>query len=890
MTTQIRPLYLPPIYQDRPDAGRLILRDGTTASIHVAHPEDLAALRHFFTSLSLESRLHRFFSPSPPRDELLATMCDPSNPKDQLTLVVERTIDGHPRIVAAASYTAIDAQSAEVAFAVDDAFQGKGLGSLLLERLAVLGAREGITRFWAVTHSDNRPMIETFRKSGFQVKTHWDGSDIEIDLSVVPSANSTARSEMRDRVSTIASLRPIFEAQSVAIIGASRQPSGVGHQVVDSIIRGHYQGVIYPVNPYADAVHSIRAYPSVADLPEAPDLAIITLPRDRVLDAVRACAARGVRAVVVVTAGFAEMGADGKRLQAEIVETVRDAGMRLIGPNSLGLITTQPDLRLHASFSPIQPEQGRVALACQSGSVGVGMLSLAAQRSLGIHHFISLGAKADVSGNDLIQYWEEDASVNTILLYLESFGNPQRFARLARRVSHAKPIVAVKSGRTFGTTDAAVEALFRQTGVLRANTLEEMFDLAAALTTQPLPDGNRIGILTNASGAGLLAADACKTAGLILPTLAKDTQSHLRTLLPPNAGVANPVNIHVAALPESYQRGVTALLTSDEIDALVVVYVGVGLSDDQAVQRAIAAGVAEARACGSHKPVLLGRMAGDDPTAPGPPDIPVYASPETPAHVLAKLVAYAEWRRRPPAVIADFDDDDAEAARRVAATALAERGPGWLTAEETHAILTAVGLPHGPGGVARSGAQAVEMAQTVGFPVAMRWSAAPPPQTAEGEGYRANVPTPNAVRRVYREMRQHFANHDHGEKSVLVMPMARQGVETHIGVIQDPAFGPMVTFSLAGRYAETIGDVSLRVTPLTDQDASAMVRAVRAYPILEEGIDGRGVDFPALEEALLRVSRLAEAAPNIVEIQLSPVDALPPGGGVWVADARIRVA
>lgn len=890
MTTPVRPLYLPPIYQDRPDSGRLILRDGTTANIHIAHPEDIPELRHFFHSLSFESRLQRFFSPSPPRDEFIASMADPSDPKQQLTLVVERMVDGQPRIVAAASYTAIDDHTAEVAFAVDDAFQGKGLGSLLLERLAVIGVREGITRFWAVTHSDNRPMIETFRQSGFQIKTRWDGSDIEIDLSVAPSANSTARSEMRDRVSTIASLRPIFEAQSVAVIGASRDPSAVGYLVVDSLIRGHYQGVIYPVNPHAAAIHSIRTYPSVADLPEAPDLALIAVPRDSVMRAIMECAARGVRAVVVVAQGFADAGPDGKRLQDELVSVVREAGMRLVGPNSLGLIATQPDISLHASFSPVEATRGHVALACQSGSVGVGMLSLAIQRGLGIDHFISLGNKADVSSNDLIQYWEEDSEVNTILLYLESFGNPQRFARLARRVSHAKPIVAVKSGRTFGTTDRAVEALFHQTGVLRANTLEEMFDLAAALTTQPLPAGRRVGILTNATGAGLLASDACKTARLSVPLLSERAQAHLMGILPPTTGVENPLDLPVPAPPDVYRRAASALLASDEVDAVVVVYVGVGQTDDVAVQAALAAALADTREQGIHKPILLGRMAGDDPTAPGPEGIPVYTSPETPAQVLAKIAAYSEWRRRPPAVVLDFDDDRPNEARLVCETALVTRGPGWLTLDETHAVLTAMGIPHGPGGVARSGAEAVALAANVGYPVAMRWVAAPPPETAQGEGMRINVPTPTAVRRTYREMRLHFANRDHGDKSVLIMPMARQGIETRVGVVQDPAFGPMVTFSLAGRYAETIHDVCLRVAPLTDQDAADMVRAIRGYPILDEGLDGHGVDLVALEYVLLRVSRLVEAVPEIAELDLAPVDALPPGQGVWVADARIRVA
>ncbi|MCW5848472.1 MAG: GNAT family N-acetyltransferase [Anaerolineae bacterium] len=897
----VQPLYLPPVYQDAVDSGRIILRDGSTATIRVAQPGDLPALRHFFERLSLESRVRRFFSPNLPRDELLAGMADSSDPHDQLTLLAFRIVDGEERIIATANYSALNKTTAEVAFAVDDTLQGKGLGSLLLERLAVLAAQHGIIRFWAVTHADNRAMIDVFKRSGFQPRSKWSGGDIEIDFSVEPSAASAERSEARDRVATVASLRPFFKPGVVAVVGASRDPTSIGYRLVDALVTHGYQGVVYPVNPQAQAIHSIRAYASVNHLPETPDLAMIAVPRDGVLGVVDDCAAKGVRAIVVVANQFADDGDEGKALQQQLVDKVRGYGMRLIGPGSLGLLSTDPTVSLSASFSPVLPPAGHVALASQSGAVGVGILALAAQRDLGVRDFVSLGNKADVSSNDLLQYWEEDTGVNAILLYLEGFGNPRRFARLARRVSRVKPIVAVKSGRTLGTSDGIVEALFHQTGVLRADTLEEMFDLAQALTSQPLPQGRRVGVVTNASGAALLCADACRTEGLSLPTLSTGLQNWLAADLPPMARVENPVDFSAVSPPGFYHQTIQRLLASDELDALIVIYVSVGLMSDFEVYQAIRHSMAEATARGIRKPVLICWMGGAVPALDALAGInssgedlsaaplAVYHSPETAGHVLGKLTAYSEWRAQPPALIPDYEDAQTEEARSICTRALTSRGAGWLSSAETQAVLRTMRLPLGPGGLAQTGEEAADLARRVGFPVAMKWASSRTHKTEAG-GVRLNLVNASSVRRAFKELHHHYASRDRHElEGVLIQPMSRQGVEVRISMTCDPSFGPVLSFGLAGIYVEALDDAAQRIAPLTDADAREMVRAIRGYRLLQGYRDLPPADLPALEETLLRVSLLAEAVPEIAQVELHPLFVQAQGKGCWIADARIRV-
>ena len=545
--TDVNQHYQHPLPQDSAEAGGVILRDGTTATLRPVEPADASLLRAFVENVSKEARLRRFFGDVPV--EVASAHLLESHPPERLALLV--LTGEEPRVIAHGEYirNAPDSDAAEVAFLVDDAYQGRGVGSLLLERLALVAARHGVRSFYAPTEAGNRAMRGLFRSSGFPVREERDGGTVEVSFSILPNRESVTRASARERVATVASLRPFFHPRGVAVVGASRDPESLGYRIFESL-RGSSVPV-YPVNHHADTVGGTRAHSSVEAVPEPVDLAVIVTPRDAVLGVVDDCGRAGVRALLVVSAGFADAGEGGRALQETLQARVRGYGMRLIGPNCLGLFNTDPALRLNASPSLPLPPPGPVALSSQSGALGLAVLSLAQELELGLSQFVSLGNKADVSSNDLLQYWEDDPATQVILLYLESFGNPRRFARLARRVGRKKPVIAVKAGRGAGDAgrglgrggeggasedrvvedrvleDRVVEALFRQTGVIRVGGLEEMFDAAALLSSQALPEGPRVGVVTNARGPAVLAVDALRAEGLELPPPSAATREKL---------------------------------------------------------------------------------------------------------------------------------------------------------------------------------------------------------------------------------------------------------------------------------------------------------------------------------------------------------------------------
>lgn len=907
MMKPVRPRYLPPLTADRAESGSLILRDGSTAAIRLADPTDRMRMQEFVDRLSPASKRHRFFSEGSPPAELIASLCDSSNPRGQLTLIVLREWGGTVRIIAAGSYWAKDERTAEVAMAVDDAFHGKGLGTLLLERLALLAIHHGFSRLWAVTHADNLAMREVFRESGFTAQEVYAGGDMQVDLSLIPTETTVVRAEVRERLATIASLRPFFHPQTVAVVGASRDPHSIGHRLLAALVAGRFRGTIYPVNPNASELLGLHVFPSLRAVPGSVDLAVVAVPRDAVLDIADDCAAKQARALIVITAGFAEAGPEGAALQRRLVDRVRRHGMRMVGPNCFGLLNTEPDVRLNATFNPLFPPPGRVAMSSQSGAIGLAVLGGARRAKLGISSFVSVGNKADVSTNDLLQYWEEDASTAVILLYMESFGNPRRFARIARRVGRRKPIIAVKAGRSraggraagshtaaLAASDVAVEALFRQAGVLRAETLDEMLALAAGLSQQPLPAGRRVGILTNAGGPAILCADACEAHGLTVPELSPAKQQALSAFLPAAAALKNPVDLIASATADQYRRAIETLLAADEIDALIVLYISVTAEDQAPIARGIEAGIANGRRDVATKPVLIGWMAEGDldrTFSSGSETIPAFALPETPALVLGKAAAYADWQADPTGTIPDFDDLDLNAARSICRTALEKRGPGWLTTEEARRLLSAARLSVQPGGVAQTADEAAALAERIGFPVAVKLASHRIVHKTEMGGVRLNLASAAAVRDAFDGIRTRLAQDGNIEamEGVLVQPMVSGGVEVMIGMTQDPLFGPLIAFGLGGIHVEILDDVQFRITPLTDHDAAEMIRATKGYRLLQGYRGHPAADVGALEELLLRVSQLVDALPEITELDLNPIFALPPGQGCRIVDARIRV-
>ncbi len=901
------PLYLPPIYQDSVESGRIIMRDGSVAHLRLSNPLDEYQIKAFFHRISPESRWDRFLTIVEPDSRLVESLCNSEDPRSQLTLVITRTVSKEEQIIGMASYYALDNEKAEVAFTIDDAYQGKGLGTLLLERLAVLAASNGFRRFWAVTHPQNRRMIEVFHHSGFQITEKLRDGSVEVEFTVTPTKESVAHSEMLDRVFTAASIRPIFNPSSVAVIGASRNKKSIGFQVLHAL-RQRYKGKLFAINPNAKQIDTIPSYASIADIPENIDLAVLCVPKDFILHVVDECGQKGVRALIAITAGFAEAGKNGRELQQALVEKVRGHGMRLVGPNCLGVINTDPEVQLNASFSPVYPITGNISMSSQSGALGIGILEFGRHRNLGFSTFISVGNKADVSGNDLLNFWEQDPRTEVILLYLESFGNARRFSRIARRVSRTKPIVCVKAGRTLGGTRAAgshtaaiasnevgVEALFQQTGVIRAETLEEMFHLAAMLSNQPLPRGKRIGIITNAGGPGILCTDACESSGLTVPEFSEKMVKLLQDAVPFAASLGNPVDLIAAAEPKDYKRCIEVLLESDELDALIIIYIPVTQEETKSYISAIGEAIYSSREKSNiHIPIaacLMTESLNDQPIQLKNEKVPAYLFPESAARVIGKVASYAEWKRKPVGVICNFKDLSALDARSICDSAIKTRGSGWLTSKETRDLLKAVDLKVPAGDVAASEEDAVKIARTIGYPVALKLASHTLIHKSEIGGVQLNLTSDEQVRAAFQQISKQVAtlHSDKDMDGVLVQPMFSQGIEVIIGMTEDPLFGPLIGFGIGGIFVEVLHDIVFRIAPFTDVDAKEMVQGIKGYKLIKGYRGHKPADEESIHELLLRVSRLVEQVPEISEIDLNPVLVMAPGEGYTIIDARIHV-
>ncbi len=676
----------------------------------------------------------------------------------------------------------------------------------------------------------------------------------------------------------------------VAVVGASRRRGTIGAEIFGNLLRSGFTGTVYPVNPGAVAVQGVRAWPDIASLPEPVDLVVVAVPSDGVEAVIEAAAAAGAGAAVIISAGFAEAGLAGKERQDRLVEVARAAGMRLCGPNCLGIINAHADVGLNATFAPVVPTHGHLGFLSQSGALGVAILAHGAELGLGISTFVSVGNKADVSANDLLEYWESDPDTHAVLLYLESFGNPGNFIRVARRVSRHKPIVAVKSGRSdagriaasshtgsLSGVDIAADALFWQTGVIRVDTLEELFDTAMLLAHQPVPKGRRVGILTNAGGPGILAADACASQGLELPAFSTALQANLQSFLPPEAAVRNPVDMIASATPEAFEQAVRLVVASGEVDALIAIFVPPIITDPQDVADAIHRG-----AEGAGLPVVCNFLGAKGIQG----TLPAYTFPESAAIALGRVARYGEWLRRPLGEEPTFGDVDPERAR----AALVGQ-EGWVGPEQVGEVMAAYGI-HAPRSIlTRTAEEAATAAQRLGFPVAVKLVSHTLTHKSDVGGVRLGLRGPEEVFDAFSGIRARLDAIGKAEQmdGVLVQEMIEGGHEVIVGASIDPAFGPVVMFGLGGIHVELLRDVSVRVHPLRDIDAQEMVAEIRGAPLLT-GYRGQPAgDVDAVRALLLRVSMLLGDLPEIAELDLNPVKVLPPGQGAVAVDARIRL-
>jgi len=809
----------------------VLLADGSTARVRSAVAGDRAAIVAFHERLSSNSTTLRYFSSHPHLSEHDLARMTASEP-DHLALLAERD----DRIVAVAEYhRAVGAEDAEVAFVVDDAFHGRGLATLLLEHLASQGRRHGVRRLVADTMATNSAMLSVFHSVGFAATRTFADGIVHVILDIAPTSQAVSTAEQRDTQAVISSMRRLLQPTSIAVVGASRHPGAVGHVLVRNLVAAGFTGPVYPVNPNANSVASLPCWPRITDIPANIDLAVIAVPAADVLDVVAACGAKGVGALVVVSSGFAEAGPEGVTAEHHVTALAHQWGMRLVGPNCFGIASTDPAISMNATFAADAPRVGAVGFASQSGGLGIAILAEADSRGLGLSSFVSMGNKADISGNDILAWWEQDPATDVILLYLESFGNPRRFAHLAQRISRKKPIVTVKGGRAIATTNVpssltaaltnseqAVEALFRRSGVIRVDTVEELFDVAELLARQPLPAGNRVGIIANAGGPGVLAADACAGRGLAVPTLTTATQAALRAIQPDAGAVGNPVDLGSFTEPDAYRQAVEMLMTGGEVDTVLVIFTPPLATRADDVATGIVAGTDAAVGRGSTTPVIatfLGTDAGRSVLRDAPRAIPCFVYPETAMRALAHTVDHARWRGRPPPNPRPLSGVDInEVRRQIGSTHTA----GWLTGASAKAILGHYGIDTRSSG-------------------------------SRGRG------GPND-----------------------------DGVEMIAGFVQDSQFGPIVLVGMGGTATELFGDHAVGLAPLDPAEAREMVLGLRGAPILTGFHGSLPVDIEALVDVLVRVSWLAHDIPELSEADIYPV--VVTGVGAAVIDARLHLA
>jgi acetyl coenzyme A synthetase (ADP forming)-like protein len=860
----------------------VILRDGSTLRLDAPIAADAGELVDFFDRLSSRSRYLRFHGARSVDRDVVMNFVDP----DWATTgaLVGRQ---EGRIVGLANYVGLrDPRAAEVAFAVADELQGRGLGTRLLERLAERAAAAGVERFVAYVLAENTAMLGVFRDAGFEVARSRDGGEVEVEFPIAVTEPFRVHVEDRDHVAVTASLRPFFRPSSVAVVGASRRRDTIGGELFRNILDADFDGAVYPVNRTGEPVAGVRAAKSIDELPEVPDLAVICVPAARVLDAATAALETGVRALCVISSGFAEVGAEGAARQEELLARVRAHGGRLVGPNCLGI--SVPGIGLNATFAPRQLPPGRVAFSSQSGALGLALLEKASERRLGFSAFVSIGNKADVSSNDLLEWWEDDEQTDVVLLYLESFGNPRKFGRLARRVARRKAILALKSGTTsagaraasshtaaLAGAEVAVDALFRQAGVSRVRTLEELVDAAAFFSAQPLPAGRRVAVVTNAGGLGILCADACEAAGLTLPHPAPETEEALRAVLPAEASAANPVDLLGSATADTYEAALPLVLRDPGVDSVIALFVPPVVARAEDVAAAIAR-VGEREA--ADKPVLAVVLSAEGTPAAlqAASRVTAFPYPESAARTLALAAERADWLRRPLGTEPQVGAVDAASARATVESALAERGR-WLGPDEARTVLAAYGIPLVPERVAETVDDAVAAAHELGHPVVVKTARAGAHKTELG-GVALGLDGDEAVREAAERI----------GPPLLIQPMVTGATEFLAGVVQDPVFGALVAFGPGGVMAELIGGTGFRIAPLTDVDAEELVHEGKAGELVR-GFRGRPpVDAAALGDLLVRLARLAEDVPEIAELDLNPV--LATADGCVAVDARIRVA
>jgi acyl-CoA synthetase (NDP forming)/GNAT superfamily N-acetyltransferase len=859
----------------------------TGRSVHLRSAEagDRAGLLALNAQASDRSIYLRFFAVSRTAADRYVDLLLRSPGPDHHAVVAETG----GRVIGVASFERTGDDEAEVGLLVADDHQHEGIGTLLLEQLAAIARHADLRYFTAEVMTENSLMLQAFRQLGLKCSIKIEAGVSLVRLDLDPTPELMRAMDARDGHAEEASLRPLLEPASIVVVGAGQAEHGVGHQVLRNILAGGFTGRVHVLNPHRSSVLGIPAFATAADLPEVPDLAVVAVPAAQVVEVVEDCGAHGVRAVIVLSSGFGETGPDGLAEQRRLLEAVRRHGMRLVGPNCLGVLNTDPRVRLNATFAKLADSSGGLALVSQSGALGAALVQSAQRSGLGISHFVSTGNKADVSGNDLLMYFDRDERTKVIGLYLESFGNPAKFARIARRIALRKPVLAIKSGRSEAgrragrshtaaaiSDDSLVDALFARAGVLRVAGMQELLDAAIALCDQPVPAGPRVGIVGNSGGPEILAADAAEQAGLQVVELSDELRAEILRAAPSAASTQNPADLGAAVQPDAVEAAVIAVLASAEVDSVLAVFTETLAADRDQLIEALSRAAATA-----DKPVLLVQVG--EPTRvlrqPGRDrPLPVYGYPERAATALGLGWRYASYVAPAGSPGSRPADVDVEGARRLVTDWLAD-GVGWLEPARANLLLQAYGIPLCRQEIVDSADDAVHAATHLGGPVAMKVADATVHKTETG-GVRLDLRTEAEVREAYAYLAR-------ASTRVLVQPMLTAATEMIIGGMQDAQFGPVVLVGAGGIFADLLKDRVVDLAPVSEQDALHLLTRLRVSSMLD-GFRGRpAASRPRLADVAARLSWLMADLPEVAEFDLNPVVAT--GDQVLVVDAKARL-
>jgi acetyl coenzyme A synthetase (ADP forming)-like protein len=887
----------------------IVLKDGANVLVRPIKRDDAQGWIDFVSGLSPRTRYLRFqhaiSDPATPEDAVRFCSVDY---RDTFAFVAEVMREPRRDIVAIARYYRLPEQhSAEVALVIEDDYQGRGLGTGLLERLAEVARQNGIDTFEADVIAENEPMMNVFKDYGFHITSELQAGVYHVTFPITRTTVIEAKEADRERTSTLVSLHSLLKPQSVAVIGASRHPGTIGYLLLQCLIQSGFSGKIYPVNPNTDSLMSLTTYPSALDIPGNVDMAVIAVPAKIVARVADECGHKGVRVLVVISDGFKETGPEGASREKELRDIAFGHGMRVVGPNCMGVINTDPSVKMNATFSPVYPPAGNVAFLSQSGAMGLVVLEYASNLNMGISTFISVGNRADISSNDLMEYWEQDPATDVILLYLESFGNPRKFSRIARRVTSKKPVIVVKGGSTqagsraasshtgaMATSDVVSDVLFQHAGIIRVNLMEEMFDIAALLSNQPLPRGRRLVIVTNGGGPGIIAADAAARQGLSLPQPSGEMADKLKSILKRDISIHNPLDTTAGADAEEF-HGILRLLASDKnSDAVLAIFIPPVIANTADFEAAISDVAPDYWKQG--KPLLacfLGQRGFKAKLGSGGRFIPSYPFPEEAIAALARAVEYAEMRQKPTGSIPEIKGIEREEARNIIARTMTRspQRPLWLAPEEISDLLHCYGIRLVETTIASTAFQASDVASKMGFPVVVKLASSTITHKSDVGGVVLDINSADKVKEAFNDIRARLEKNGRQDEmqGVMVQPMIKKGIETIAGVTQDPLFGPLIMFGSGGIYAELINDVALRLHPITDLDAKEMIDSIKMAKIFKGFRGSPPADTAAIQDLLLRLSAMVEDIPQIAELDFNPLIVMPQGKGYWIVDARVML-